>query len=434
MDLPPTRYTLTAVLNYTLHHLVVDEGIEYYNRYPEALSDLVLMVEPLHYPGTFTLKSLAWEGGAAIEDYRREGARLRIRLPGPLEPGERLGLALNYELSLPSPVPSVEVRPIPFGYTLRQTNLVDWFPFIPPYQPGSGWLAHDAGFFGEHLAYDLADFDVSLHILDEGDLVVAASAPAQAEGDWRRYQHEAARSFAFSVSPEYRVYTATVGTTTVLSYAFGFHEAAGQAVLDTTAEALRLYNQLYGAYPRKLISAVEADFLDGMEYDGMYFLSNGFYNLYQGTPGEYLVTIAAHETAHQWFYAQVGNDQALEPWLDEALCTYSERLYFERLHPLALDWWWQYRVNYYQPRGWVDGSIYNPEGYRAYRDAVYLNGAVFLEALRKQVGDGAFFAFLKDYVRQMSGKIATRGDFFRILGEHTEADLGPLLEAYFQGR
>jgi aminopeptidase N len=178
---------------------------------------------------------------------------------------------------------------------------------------------------------------------------------------------------------------------------------------------------------------VEADFLDGMEYDGLYFLSNGFYNLYQGIPGDYLVTIAAHETAHQWFYARVANDQALEPWLDEALCTYSERLYYENLYPDTLPWWWDYRVNYYEPQGAVDGPIYNPAGYRPYRDAIYLNGAVFLEELRKQVGDEAFFAFLKDYVGQMSGKIATRGDFFRILGEHSGVDIAPLLDRFFQG-
>ena len=429
---PQTRYTLTAVLNYAAHLLVVDERIDYINSSPEALSELLLVVEPLRYPGAFNLKSLTWEDETPVDDYSRDGSLLRLPLRASLAPGERLGLSLNYELYLPSPTPSSEVRPIPFGYTARQTNLVDWYPFIPPYKPS--WLAHPAGFFGEHTVYETADFDVSLKLSDRrGDLVVAASAPAQVEEGWYRYSYSDARNFAISVSPEYQIYTATVGSTTVLSYAFAFHEEAGQAVLQATAEALELYNRLFGPYPRSLISAVEADFLDGMEYDGMYFLSNGFYNLYQGTPGEYLMAIAAHETAHQWFYARVANDQALEPWLDEALCTYSERLYYENAHPEALDWWWEYRINYYQPGGFVDGSIYNPAGYRAYRDAVYLNGALFLEELRRQVGDQAFFAFLQDYAAQMAGRIATKDDFFAILKAHTDADLSSLLKTYFQG-
>ena len=31
-----------------------------------------------------------------------------------------------------------------------------------------------------------------------------------------------------------------------------------------------------------------------------------------------------HETAHQWFYSLVGNDQARDPWLDEGLATWAE--------------------------------------------------------------------------------------------------------------
>jgi hypothetical protein len=111
------------------------------------------------------------------------------------------------------------------------------------------------------------------------EMVVAASAGGQ-DGEWRRYRHP--RSFAWSVSPEYQVFETAVGGTRVISYAFSFHASAGEAVLKTTSEALALYSELYGAYPRPLLSVVEADFLDGMEYDGLYFLSNGFYNLYQG--------------------------------------------------------------------------------------------------------------------------------------------------------
>ena len=31
-----------------------------------------------------------------------------------------------------------------------------------------------------------------------------------------------------------------------------------------------------------------------------------------------------HETAHQWFYSLVGNDQARDPWIDEGLATWAE--------------------------------------------------------------------------------------------------------------
>ncbi len=434
---PRTHYRLTAVLDYDAHFLLVDEQIRYTNNLQQTISDLRLMVDPLYYPGVFTLKSLSWADGQAINDYTTEPGQLAIPLPEPLLPGESMELALNYELRLPSPVPSAEVRPIPFGYTSRQANFVDWYPTVPPYIPGTGWLAHQAGFFGEHQVYELADFEVSIKLDGSppasasgdqatGAFQIAASAPVRVEGEWHHYQHLAARNFAWSASSDYQVFSATVGDTTILSYAFPFHADAGEAALHATAETLEMLNEMYEPYPRPLLSVVEADFLDGMEYDGIYFLSNGFYNLFQGQPGEYLITIAAHETAHQWFYGMVGNDQALEPWLDEALCTYHERIYYEKVHPEALDWWWAYRINYYNPQGWVDGSIYNPQGYRAYRDAVYLNGAVFLENLRQQIGDQAFFAFLTDYVTRSKDRISTADSFFSILSEHTDQDLSSI--------
>jgi hypothetical protein len=32
---------------------------------------------------------------------------------------------------------------------------------------------------------------------------------------------------------------------------------------------------------------------------------------------------AVHETAHQWWYALVGNDEYRHPWMDEALAQYT---------------------------------------------------------------------------------------------------------------
>jgi aminopeptidase N len=223
-----------------------------------------------------------------------------------------------------------------------------------------------------------------------------------------------------------------VGEVTVHSYFIPLDEAAGEMALQNTADALALYSELFGAYPHASLSVVEADFLDGMEYDGLYFLSRGFYNLYDGTPQGYLTTIAAHETAHQWWYGLVGNDQALEPWLDEALCTYTERIFYEHTYPDLVDWWWYFRVDYYQPTGWVNGTIYDYGGFRPYRDAVYLNGAKFLEELRSLIGDEAFFAFLKDYAGQMAHRQATAQDFFAILKEHTTVEVGELLSTYFE--
>lgn len=431
-----SSYFLDAILDYDRRVLKVDQKIDYFNRSSDTIKEMILMVDPLYYPGTFQLESLTWGDGSTIENYQTETGRIRFVLKNQLLPGENVELGIKYQLTLPSPQPSPTTRPVPFGYTERQVNLVDWYPFVPPYISGQGWISHPASYYGEHLAYEMADFVVNFRLAKPNpNQIIAASAPAIIEGDWLRYEHRNARTFAMSVSPYYQVISGQVGQTTVYSYAFPAQDEANQAVLQTTLQALELYNQLFGEYPRESLSVVEADFLDGMEYDGMYFLSKGFYNLYTGGTQEYLVAIAAHETSHQWWYGLLGNDQAMEPWLDEALSTYSERIFYEKIYPEALDWWWQYRIYFYDPHGYVDDTIYNPHAqpqpYRSYRDAVYLNGAVFLEELRTAMGDNAFFEFLSAYANQYRNQFVNRQSFFTLLEEYYDGDLSAIINKYF---
>jgi hypothetical protein len=431
LDIP--NYSFTASYAYSAHTLEVTELITYTNPASETFYELVFVVEANRYYDSFALQSISADE-QALGGYTLEDNRLSVPLLRPLAPGETLRLALAYTLVLPQiPEPSDTARPQPYGFTVRQANLVDFYPYIPLYQESTGWLSPEPGYFGEHQVLPLADYRVTLRIPEIGyPLTVAASAPAERQGDVYLYRMEAARSFAASISPAYDVLSGTVGTTQVYSYFFTFDVTGGQAALDHTMQALALYNELFGVYPHPTLSVVQADFLDGMEFDGLYFLSRGFYNIYDGTPAGYLTAIAVHETAHQWFYGLVGNNQATEPWLDEALCTYTERLYYERYYPELVPWWWAYRVDFYEPTGAVNATIYDYPGFRAYRDAVYLNGARFLEAVRQQMGDAAFFAALRDYTDQFRGGQATAPDFINTLGAHTDQDLTPRLAEYFK--
>lgn len=440
----PTQYHLDAIFDYYQHSLSVSEMITYVNHSADELADLILVVEPNLWRGSFSMVSLAWEDGKPIDNFELLDDQLNIPLAQPLQPGEKLGIKIDYELLIPElQPPSESVRPVPYGYSARQTNIVDWYPYIPPYRSGEGWLVHPRWYFGEHQVFDVGDYWVTITLAEPvQDLVIAASAEAQQDGDRYSYYLASGRSFALSAGTEYTVQTRTVGDVTIYSYNFPYDKYPGQQVMQDTASALKLYSQLIMPYQRTSLSVVEADFLDGMEYDGLFFLSRGFYDLYDGTPKGYLTFIAAHETAHQWWYGLVGNDQALEPWLDEALCTYMERIFYENVYSdyppqsgaSLVNWWWYYRVDFYNPTGWVDGSIYDFNQYRLYRDAVYLNGAKFLENLRDLVGDQAFFAFLKDYAIQNAHEIATANDFFEILANHTSVDLSDLISDYLQYR
>jgi hypothetical protein len=444
-DLERPQYSLDLQLNYSAKAATVNETITYPNWTGETLNNLVLAVEPNLWSGGFSLKSLAIDN-QPITNYTLENLsqRLEIPLPQPLPPSGTLIITITYGLILPQMQaysnPN-EVRPQIYGYSEKQVNFVEWYPFVVPYISGQGWLLHNPWFYGEHLVYDLADFDVQVSFTDGANPQIAASGvevkPELADVTptgvmTHHFVLEEGRTFALSMSDFFKVATQTVGDVTVYAYYFGIYNASGEALLQTTVEAMQTYSEKFGPYPHKTLTAVQGDFNDGMEFSGLYFISRDYFNLYDGTPKNYLVTIAAHETAHQWWFDTVANDQALEPWLDEALATYSERIYYETVYPDFVDWWWGYRYFEFLRAGDVDTQIYDGGGQRPYWDKVYLTGARFLEDLRQRVGDETFFAFLKDYYTQYTGKRATSADFFRVFHEHTATDITDLIAKYFK--
>jgi aminopeptidase N len=97
-----------------------------------------------------------------------------------------------------------------------------------------------------------------------------------------------------------------------------------------------------------------------------------------------------------------------------------------------LSWWWSYRIDFFEPQGYIDIPVYDGQNDDNYKHTVYFNGAHFLQDLRQRIGDEAFQSFVQDYFAQSRGKITTSKDFFRILDEHTDADYSDILRAYFR--
>ncbi len=425
--IPPT-YMLSVTLDYSAHALTADETIDYQNTTGQALTDMVLAVEPNLWANCLELGNLTLNG-SAVNGMSLVGDRLEIPLAKALSPGDSISLFMHFELHLPE-----TDRYHVFGYNDQQTNLVDWYPFIVPYVANQGWLLHAPANVGEHLVYDTTDFDMVLHLTGSStNAIIAAGSPPETISYGWHYHIDNVRTFAFSASPEFETVSMSVNGTRVTSYFFDGESTQGQVVLDEVSKALVTFDDLFGQDQYPKLSIVESPFYEGMEYDGLFFLSKDYYNSENANPLNNMVDIAVHETAHQWWFGSVGNDQALEPWLDEALATYSEKLFYEQNYP-DNSGWQSFRIDTYNPTGWVDMNIYQVVDFRTYTNAVYLRGAQFLQSIRDRIGDDAFFAFLKDYASEMAGKRATSADFFRILRQNSSADLSDIIPAYFQNQ
>ena len=437
--IPSTRpinkvsYDIKAKMNYDAKSLIVDEVIHFSNGTGMTLPDIQFVVLPNAVAGTFELIQISLNG-QIYEKYELVGQSLLIK-GLQLSDGDGLEIAIRFKLSLPLATqgdPNV-IRPTIFGVSDKQVNITDWYPMVVPYTQ-NGWLLHDPGYFGEHLVYPAADMTLDLTFTDAANLptIAASSLMFGPEGS-HEYKLTNSRDFVLSMGRQMRVRSGSIRGITVNSHYYDPYETAGEAVLQTTLNAVDLFTHLFGPLQeRESISAVQGDFDDGMEFDGLYYLSNSFYNLYDGKPNQYLILVAAHETCHQWWFGQVANDQAVSPWLDESLSTYCEQLYYENFHPELVDWWWMTRVNFYEPSGYIDGPVTTYSGFEPYTNATYRRGAKFLHELRGLIGDEAFFGTLKQYADELRFQIAEPADFFRILRQNTDADLAGLLAEYFQ--
>jgi hypothetical protein len=389
-----------------------------------SLNELVLAVEPNHRGG-FTLENMLLNSNALTYDLT--GHRLTVYLPQPLAPGSPITLSMRFRIDIPP-----KIKELPYGYDVDQVNLTDWYPFIVPYANG-GWVLHDDSYLGEHLVYDAADFDVNVKTTDTG-IVFATSGISEPNGEWTRYRLYAARTFVLSASDQFKVADAvSSGGAQIHAYYYPGYETQGLAILNAAVRAVGLWETQFAPYPYGSLSIVQADLNDGQEYDALVFLATKFYNEYNGSARSNLVTIGVHEVAHQWWFGLVGSDQAMEPWLDESLAVYSEAIFYKNIYPNSYDWWWNFRVNYFGPSGYVDTTIYEPASFRAYVNAVYLNGANFLEALNYRMGDDAFYQFLRDYCSRYGRGRATAYDFFAVARQNTTADISDLIAVYFRG-
>jgi aminopeptidase N len=191
-----------------------------------------------------------------------------------------------------------------------------------------------------------------------------------------------------------------------------------------------------GPYPFKELDLVESPTsAGGIEYPGLITVSTALY----ADPGQlnFFEFTTAHETAHQWFYSTVGNDQINHPWLDEALVQYMTLVYFEdrygkdvargiqenffdKQYAAAKDRYGDRKIG-------LPIAAYDQEAYGAF---IYSKGPKFFQAVRDQIGDEAFFRSLQTYYERFKHRNAAPRDLMTVLNEVSGMDLAPLFEQW----
>jgi aminopeptidase N len=209
--------------------------------------------------------------------------------------------------------------------------------------------------------------------------------------------------------------------------------------LDTASRAIKIFSSRYEPFPYTEFDIVSTPTLAlGIEYPGMVAISSRIYDVDQDTGGTpvrvFLESTLAHETGHQWFYNLVGDDQLDDPWLDESLTQFATLQYYEDQYgqqaaagfEQSFNQRWS-RVNFEKIPVGLQVAAYDDQEYSA---IVYGRGPLFFVALRQEMGDQAFDAFLKVYTEKLSWKIATPEILQSLAEEHCSCDLDPLFNEW----
>lgn len=282
---------------------------------------------------------------------------------------------------------------------------IAWFATAFPmlaWVRGAGWTRDDAvDMPGETVtseAFRLQSLDVTApeqyRVLGTGSLVGTRPGPVPGTAT-HRFDAEAVRDVAVSVG-RFEVVERRVGDVRlhVGTPAAGSRVDAAEWA-DLLATELTQLQDILGRYPYPdLWASVLPPLGDGVEFPTALQFGDVGHNT--------IPALAAHEIAHSWFYSLVGNNQARDPWIDEAFATYAQARVSGQEGYYALDDVpEQLRGNLGRPmRYWAERG-----GFGRYVRGVYDQGAAVLLEGRRRAGAERFDAALRSYVDTWAHKV-----------------------------
>ena len=337
------KYIMDVIFDDESKRLMCNQNVEYVNNTNIALDKIYFHI----YPNAFSKKEFAPfekdemnqaypngfnEGYIDIKnvlnnnnklEYEIKGEKndlLEVKIGRQLKPGEKISIDMKFNVK----IPNSEGR---FGYGENTINITNWFP-IACVHDDRGWNLKSYEAVGDPFYSDTSNFYVKLLIPRKykvgctGNII---SEKSDSEKVLYEIQAKKVRDFAFILSDKFKIKKDTYKGVNINTY--NLNEKLSTEVTKIAKDSISIFSNLFGEYPYDTYSVIASDFyIGGMEYPTLVMIDQSLYNEKDKFLLEYVI---AHETAHQWWYSVIGNDEISEPWLDEALTEYSTVLYFE---------------------------------------------------------------------------------------------------------
>ena len=475
------NYLINVELDDTFHYLYGKETITYRNLSPDTLDEIWLLLYPNAFRkgsnlfkeiekrfGEYRFRYLDDNDYGAIEietlrisgiiyDERTDGVPLRIPLKYPLLPGSELKVEVKFKVKIPKIIARL-------GHKGKHYEITQWYPKMAVYD-SMGWHHDDYHVFGEFYG-DFGTYDVSITL--PRDYIVGATGrliepvsywdyldslalfgkderaifKGEGEGDQDkmtlRYLAHRVHDFAWVADPEYIPLRTDYEDVEILLLASKRHLEDFKYIKDEVPSIFEKFEEWYGPYPYAQYTVAEsfADRGGGMEYPQLVLIRFGGKSripAFGPLKRLSLLDVVAHETAHQWFYGVLANNEIDEPWLDEAFASFSEGRFikwrfppdslrrltgfmsifgFDRFYPVDFMDFGLYRtLNSHWDEPVVGLKAYQMENYGT---IIYGKGRKVLQMLSLVVGDSTRDRILKEYYHDYSFHHPTTRDFERV--------------------
>ncbi len=378
------NYNIDVSLNDKEHTLAGFEKIEYINNSPDTLRFIWFHLWPNAYKNDKTAFSdqLLENGNtkfyfsgkddkgyinkldfkvnnttAQTEDHPQHIDIVKLILPAPLVPGQKILITTPFHVKLPSNYSRG-------GHEGQSYQATQWYP-KPAVYDKNGW--HPMPYLDQGEFYsEFGNFEVNITV--PKNYVVAATGELQntEERQWLKSRasftwepvNQKIKTTGGQVKTTYQLYPESEKEIKILTYRqnnvhdfawfadkrfivnydscklssgktidiFSFYTPAQKEIWKSSIvnakEAIHHYSSLVGEYPYNVVSVVQgpASFGGGMEYPTITVLS-------PVEDSRSLDYIIAHEVGHNWFYGILGSNERKYPWMDEGVNSYYESKY-----------------------------------------------------------------------------------------------------------
>ncbi len=454
-----TNYDISIDLDCETKQANVSQKVEYINNSTDLLSEIKFHLYPQYfkegatstvisstklsnaYPhgmsyAEFEISRLQTNGIDQNITYENEfNGILNVKLDKDLLPNSTTTIEIDYSLTLPNCYHR-------FGYGDETINLANFYPIACVYENGA-FVTNPYNANGDPFYSDMANYCVDITL--DGQYVVASTGTKNNEvatdnDKTISYSATLVRDFAMVISNKFEILSNQVEDVSVEYYYF--NDSNAENSLKASCDSIKTFSKLFGQYPYKNFTVVQNNFIHGgMEYPNLVMISSTIED-----PVDYM-NVIVHETAHQWWYGIVGNDEYKNPWLDEALTEFSTILFYDNNSDYKLTHESMIEANnsnyslfinvYEDVLGKIDTSMRSVDQYDTepeYTYCTYVKGVLMFESLYQIVGKDKFIKSLQRYYEENKFSNTTPENLISAFENISNQDLSNFFDSWISGK